>query len=300
MKYVIGLDGGGTKTKLTAVSETGEVLLEAAGGPSNICSNDRATVEDNMKQLLSPVIYKLGEKAAVLCIGSAGIVAAGAVDFFEQILAPYADKVLVFNDAYITLFAGLREGAGLVLTAGTGSICYGKNQNGTVFRTGGWGHLMGDGGSGYDIGLTSLRYLADCHDARKPMPGYFDAYCRQIGVTDFDELVGAVHERFARKEQIASLAVTVGLYADQGDAGAVFVMQQCTDRLVLLCQLTADGLGLTENFDIKLNGSILLKNKAARAYFDSKIHERFSNCRIAPLEQEAVAGAVYLAMQELS
>lgn len=297
MRYVIGLDGGGTKTKLVAADETGKILYEAEGGPSNVCSNERKTVEKNMNLLLTPVIEQFCQKATALCIGSAGIVAAGAVEFFERVLSPFADKVLVYNDAYITLYAGLEEEAGLVLTAGTGSICYGKNQDGCVFRTGGWGHLMGDGGSGYDIGLSSLRFLADCRDARKPMPGYFDAFLDTVGVSSFDELVGAVHERFAKKDQIASLAAITGRYAGQGDLGAIEVIEQCTSRLVKLCALAAEGLGLTDDFDVKLNGSILKKDRVARAYFDREMHARFPGCRIAPLESEAAVGAIYLALQ---
>ena len=300
MKYIIGLDGGGTKTKLTAADENGVTLYESEGGPSNVCSNERIAVEENMKRLLAPVRERFGGKAAALCIGSAGIVAAGATEFFERVLAPYAEKVLVYNDAYITLFAGLEEGAGLVLTAGTGSICYGKDQNGNVFRTGGWGHLMGDGGSGYDIGLTSLRYLADCRDASKPMPKYFDAFLEVVGVSSFDELVGAVHERYAKKEQIASLAAITGRFAGQGDFGAVEVIEQCTSRLVSLCRLTAEGLGLDKNFDVKLNGSILRKDRVARNYFDQKMKKLYPDCRIAPLEREAAAGAIYLALQAIS
>ncbi len=299
-EWAVGIDGGGTKTKLLAVDPAGKVVLELIGGPSNLCSNSRKTVRANLCQLLDQLHRQTGGvRVGGLCLGSAGLVAKEAESFFREMVAPYAEKVLVYNDAYITVFANIGEGNRLVVTAGTGSICYGKALSGEIFRAGGWGHLMGDEGSGYDIGWTALHHIARYHDEGRPFPPYFRAFCRELGVDSFEDLVAFVHERYDQKEQIASLARLVSDSAEQGDDAAVGVLDICMERLAELCTLVVHRLQLGDSFSVRMNGSILLRS-AAGPRFCTAMKRRYPACTLLPIDREAALGAACLARQEMA
>lgn len=299
-EWAVGIDGGGTKTKLLAVDPAGRVVLERIGGPSNLCSNSRETVRTNMGQLLDQLRRQTGGvRVGGLCLGSAGLVAKEAETFFREMVAPYAEKVLVCNDAYITVFANIGEGNSLVVTAGTGSICYGKALTGEMFRAGGWGHLMGDEGSGYDIGWTALHQIARYHDEERPLPSYFRAFCRELRVDSFEDLVAFIHERYNQKGQIASLARLVSDSAERGDEAAVGVLDTCMERLVELCALVVRRLQLGGAFFVRMNGSILLRS-AAGPRFEAAMKRRYPACTLLPIDREAALGAAYLARQEMA
>ena len=76
--------------------------------------------------------------------------------------------VLVVNDALVALEAGAGDGPGIVLIAGTGSICYGRNEEGQAARAGGWGYMLGDEGSGWWIGRRALSAVMRQFDGRGP------------------------------------------------------------------------------------------------------------------------------------
>lgn len=134
MKCVIGIDGGGTKTLLRITDLEGRVLTEQTGGLSNICASDRKTVEDNLRDLLNRSLKELpsNREIAAVCIGSAGVVAKENVLFFKEFLKEMTEcgNVIVYTDAYVALFANLESKPGVSVTAGTGSICCGKNRQG--------------------------------------------------------------------------------------------------------------------------------------------------------------------------
>jgi N-acetylglucosamine kinase-like BadF-type ATPase len=137
LKCVIGIDGGGTKTLLRITDLEGRVLTEQTGGLSNICASDRKTVEDNLRDLLNRSLKELpsNREIAAVCIGSAGVVAKENVLFFKEFLKEMTEcgNVIVYTDAYVALFANLESKPGVSVTAGTGSICCGKNRQGVFY-----------------------------------------------------------------------------------------------------------------------------------------------------------------------
>ena len=149
--YVCGWDGGGTKTEVLCLSLNGETLADAAFGPLNLNGADPERICATIRDSVAFMASQPGGLAAcqALVIGTAGVSNRAAVTLVEQTVreAGYQGPLQLLGDQEIAL-AGAVRGSGAVLVAGTGSICCGRSAQGERARSGGYGHLIDDEGSG--------------------------------------------------------------------------------------------------------------------------------------------------------
>ena len=157
----MGLDGGGTSTEALLCDGMGRVISYASGKASDFSGIPEAEANAHLKELLSEVLRPVGGLNAHLSGVYAGISGCGlpAVQaryqtFLERTLSG-AEKIRAGSDAINALNTVVGIGAGIVAIAGTGSCVY-YRESGRLFRVGGWGHLLGDEGSGYDLGRRAI------------------------------------------------------------------------------------------------------------------------------------------------
>src|SRR5690625_3997614 len=162
MTYVLGIDGGGTKTTGIIVDEDGNVVAEATVGASNPNIVGQEDLISRFTELITTLENEDAASFNRLTQVFAGISGAGhgnsqqqQRDVLRRIL-PATVPITVDNDAIIALYAGTFGRPGIVQIAGTGSITYGINEKGCRGRVGGWGHLYGVEGSSYSSGLAGL------------------------------------------------------------------------------------------------------------------------------------------------
>ena len=169
--YIIGIDGGGTGTIGILTTETGQCLAQVQSGPSNY----HVVGEAETQAVLKSVIEALCEKAGIpsvnsihFCLGMAGL--GRAED--KKVVGKICDELgisenrILTHDAHIALVGGTEKQHGVIVISGTGAIVYGINADGKEARASGWGYLLGDEGSGYDIGIKGLRAVARAADGR--------------------------------------------------------------------------------------------------------------------------------------
>lgn len=232
-RYFIGIDGGGTRTRGVVVDDTGRVVGRASG--------PAAAVDARHPERAAAVVDEVARDAAraagvsLPCDGLwAGLAGTGretARSGVEQALAPLdlARDVGVGTDveaAFEDAFAG---GPGILVCSGTGSVAIGRSEDGQVARVGGWGSLLGDEGSGYQVGLESLRRVARHVDGRGPETRLQDAILDAIGLVHVDELVVWAHD--ATKGDIAGLVPVVARSAADGDAVAGEILLAAVEEL---------------------------------------------------------------------
>src|SRR5204863_821295 len=121
----------------------------------------------------------------------------------------YKSRILVVNDALIALVAGAGDNPGIVVIAGTGSIVYGRSAAGEAARAGGWGHMIGDEGSGYWIGREALAAVMRAADGRGPSTALTAEILRHFGVADVSHLPRIVYDREAPRMSVAALGPLV-------------------------------------------------------------------------------------------
>jgi len=182
LRYVVGIDAGGSKTVGLLADEAGEVRAAARAGGANLQVQGELGVE----KVLYEVIARLeppGPIAAV-CLGMAGVDRPGERELLHGVLRRlglyWTARIRIENDAFIALVAGAPERLGIVVVAGTGSVAYGVDGEGRTARSGGWGYLLGDEGSAYWLGHAALRRAIRAADGRDEPTSLVDRLARRL------------------------------------------------------------------------------------------------------------------------
>src|SRR6266545_4619339 len=166
--HVLGIDAGGTKTVCLLADAQGAIVAEGRGPGANLHTAGELAVEKVLHEVMEAAIGDREISLAAICIGIAGVDREDEAQTVGAIMRRIArhSRVVVVNDALIALVAGAGDAPGIVVNAGTGSIVYGRNAKGEAARAGGWGHIIGDEGSGYWIGREALAAVMRAGDGR--------------------------------------------------------------------------------------------------------------------------------------
>lgn len=241
-EWYIAFDGGGTKTECLIGDSRGRILATAKGSSTNLKSRPPEKVKEEIYHLLDELfqlanIWKNQIKGVF--VSTAGGDREEDRKRWEQWILAYGikpNKLSIANDAVAALAAGSKAKNGIVLIAGTGSIAYSVNDGlEKPIRVGGWGYLLGDEGSGYDIGNKALRIILRSHDGRDDKHEKFSEYIlEQIGLKNPEQLITFLYEDSYPRKLIASIARHVISLAEQREPTAKAVIQQAIDQLVEL------------------------------------------------------------------
>ncbi|HEX6737707.1 MAG TPA: BadF/BadG/BcrA/BcrD ATPase family protein, partial [Vicinamibacteria bacterium] len=156
-----------------------------------------------------------------------------------------AAPLQVVNDSELVLAAGTPEGWGVALAAGTGSVCLGRHADGRFARVGGWGYLLGDEGSGYQVALRALRVATQTADGRADARELLQAVLRHWSLPTAAALIAHVYAPNVTQADVASLAAVVLDLAAQGDPSARAIIDEAALELARHVDAAARQLGLT-------------------------------------------------------
>ena len=300
--YIIGIDGGGTKTVGMLTTATGQQLTQVQSGPSNY----HVVGETETQAVLKNVVEELCEKAGILstsaihyCLGMAGL--GRAED--KKVIGRICDELgirenrILTHDAHIALVGGIEKQHGVIVISGTGAIVYGINADGNEARASGWGYLLGDEGSGYDIAINGLRAVARAADGRGRPTELTNRILNALELNAPSDLIRWVHA--ASRDTVAQLAEIVFDTAQTGDATAEQIVDGAADELICAASSVIEQLAFGAAFDIVLSGGNLIHQPV----FVDKLRRQFA--RITPeasvlLPKHAPAyGAVLVAQASL-
>lgn len=232
MEYVIGMDGGGTKTEAVLADSKGHILARAVVGPSNpnlISATELKRVYQTLLESLQKEVPVEFAKATQLFAGSAGVgndeTSRKVTDILRAITASEM-KIQVESDAVNALYSGTYGEAGIVQIAGTGSITYGLNEKRQQQRVGGWGYLFGDEGSGYDIGRNAISAVLDAKDGHGKPTLLTGMILEHFCAKDELDMVQKIYAYPAPKTSISPLTKIVFEAYKQTDAVAVTIVSK--------------------------------------------------------------------------
>lgn len=290
--YVIGIDGGGTKTRLAVCAPDGTLLRRETLGAFNLS----AIGEDGFRRRTEEILALCGDMrgCGAICVGGAGVSGAAAGEILRAELAAhgFAGKLLLCGDHEIAL-AGAMQTPGCVLIAGTGSVCYGKNAAGETFRCGGGGHIIDDPGSGYTLGRDALAAALRTEDGRLSENALHAAVMDAVGGHDIQGIFDFVYFSRRGKSDIAALAPLVLRCAEQGDAVSLAILRRGATELARLVSAVTGRLGLDKKSPCALAGGLLAENNIYRRTVCEALAPF---CRPAKPEHGALFGAVQLAL----
>lgn len=252
---IAGIDGGGTHTRLELRDDENRLLSRTEFGPFNL----NAIGEAAFRRLLRQVLAACGDMAdcAKLCVGGAGISNPAVGDILGQELerAGFSGMWKLCGDQEIAL-RGAMDGPGIAVIAGTGSICFGKNQAGQTARSGGFGHLIDDGGSGYALGRDVLSTAVQALDGRCPDTAILERVYHRLGREDPGAIVSFVYDETTDKAAIARFSSIALALAEEGNPTAQAILNRGAGELYALAAAVQRRLGL-EGRPIALLGGLL-------------------------------------------
>ncbi len=296
-QLVLGIDEGGSKTRasLARVSSDNEIQLAGQGvsGASNLNATGLASASEQV-QLAIQRAFEAAEThsqtVAAICMGMSG---AGR-DTERQAWLNWAqenhvaDRIQIVTDAETVLAAGTPEGFGVALIAGTGSLAFGKNKTGEVARSGGWGYLLSDEGSGYQIAIAAIKAILKSLDGRGLETCLEVAILESLGLKHPDELIQFVYRSEINRREIAELSKLVFAAAEGGDHVALEILQQAVEELSNLVQAVVNRLDFSgAGYALALTGGILIHQHDFRL----SLCERLSQLQIEPTTIECVDDA---------
>lgn len=305
MKYLIGIDGGGTKTKAVVTKENGEIVCGLQAGASNFqrvgADGIRAVAEDILSQLSKK---KKISRQEINC-WALGLAGAGRVEDQEAVRQAVAslgfeDMVSVQSDAYIALMGAFAGNTGVIVIAGTGSICFGLDEKGTLHRSGGWGYLLGDEGSGFFIGHQSVLAALKDQDGRGEHTALKKEVEQALKLTSIDQIVRKMYiENEVQKEDIAGLAPLVFKCAHEGDEVAQKIVAQTAAEIAKMIAAVGKKMGKEGNrLDVAHIGSIFKQKDILLPQITQHLSSHFSEITIEEPRFEPAIGAVIWAFKQ--
>lgn len=271
VKFVLGIDAGGTKTQFTKFSMNGDGVGDIKLDAGNIVVDESEAIrvlhEGIKKSLLDDTDGCVG-----IVAGIAGIETSGRKKYVEKQLAVYNVPVTVISDAKLALANKLRGQDGMMLISGTGSVAYGL-KNGRFFRVGGWGHILGDEGSAYAIALKCYKKVINDLDNSGELSDFSKAYLKYIEIEDPIKAINNVYNM--DKGQIASGA---SFFASElsNVAGKDEIIDKTVQELSKAVFMLAKKMNI-DRANIALTGSVLEKNDEIRIALLDKLNDVVDN-----------------------
>ena len=299
--HVLGIDAGGTKTVCLLADERGMIVSEGRGPGANLLAAGELGVEKVLHEVMETAIGDRAITPAAICLGIAGVDREDEARTVRAIMRRigYKSRVLVVNDALIALVAGAQDAPGIVIIAGTGSIVYGRNAAGEAARAGGWGHMIGDEGSGYWIGREALAAVMRAADGRGPATQLGGDILAHFAVDDESRLPRIVYDRDQPRMSVAALGPIVERAAELGDAVATRILERAADELVLAAGSVASQLNMRGDlFTFFLAGGIFRVVPWLSRELPRRLVEVAPRGQAQILDEEPAVGAVWLALAE--
>lgn len=291
MDTYLGIDGGGSKTRALLVDAAGKKLHYAESGPSNLNAHDEDTVRTSLCEVVRQCIKAAGAPPTAACFGISGASSIEAKMKLEAMIQPLGlRKAEITTDAAIALEGAFLSGPGLLLIAGTGSVCFGKSMTGEIYRTGGWGWLADDAGSAAWIGQRALEIAIQENDGRIEGTDLRDALFTELEITSSDEIKSKLYRPTLSRSKLGELAPHVLGLAKEGDAASQSIRENALDELEKLIRTTANKLEGTVH-DLALSGGLFEHN----SNFREALKSRLLDFTIQEPQSSALEGSLALA-----
>ena len=292
---VLGVDGGGTKTLAAVVDRGGALVALAAGSGTNPL--DEARWRDHLAGVVRSALT--GVDPARLAGAAFGLPVHGEVAAISVEQRGLVDSLVgqasIRNDVHTAHEGAFAGGRGVLLLAGTGSMCWAADSSGFQVRVGGWGDGFGDEGSAHWIGHAALSRTAQILDGRAEGPAFCDAVLKAVGVARDavpDGLLRWFYEHPHRRPAVAALASVVDALASRGDGAAAAILAAAAEALALHVAAARQKLDLPDAGPWCFVGGVS-RSAAMRAL----LAERLGSCPSPPL-LPPVGGAAWRAASD--
>ena len=264
---ILGVDGGATKTiAFLGDARTGAILGRGRSRGSNFHAHAPHTALTELETAIALAFADAQlERRPVLaaCMGVAGVSRGEDEHMVRQWVADQhiAEQLLIANDGWLVISAGTPDGVGVGLICGTGSIAVGRDAQAQTVRAGGWGYLIGDEGSGYDVAVMALRAASHAADGRGPHTEILPALLRHWKLSVPADLITFLYGSTDPRVQMADIGPLVVDVANAGDAVANDIVARAAHELASMVRTVSRALQLPHPVPVAVAGSMIVQSE---------------------------------------
>jgi N-acetylglucosamine kinase-like BadF-type ATPase len=238
MKLYLGVDGGQSGTAALIGDDSGRVLGSGEAGPCNhaAAGEGRAKLEHAVLYSVAAACRQAGLDPQTVEFEAACFGMSGGPEDKREIIAGIlrAKRLIVTNDAVIALAGATTNGEGIITISGTGSIGFGRNANGRTARVGGWGHIFGDEGSGFDIARRATRAALRMEEGWGPPTRLREILLEATGAANSNDMLHRFYGDDWHRSRVALLAPLVDRAAMESDAVAQEIIHSAAQELAMI------------------------------------------------------------------
>ena len=309
MDYILGVDGGGTKTTLLITDIKGNNIAESESGSSNYKSVGIELARANISRAILKAMEKINNFKKFtfksVCFGLSGNDSSEDRNIYHKIIFDSKikdyldpDNTIICNDTRIGLAAGSDSKNGIMIICGTGSNCFGINEEGKEVKVNGWDFILGDEGSGYEIGIKGLRALMRAYDGRGKSTLLSKTILEDLNIKNVSELIRWAYSGPFFKDKIAAVAKIVCRTAEMGDKISIKILKGEAMEAVNSVTMVANELKLAgKKFDLVFVGNVFKCEKYFKSILMVKLKSKFTEINFVPLTRKPVEGAIKLALK---
>lgn len=304
--YVLGIDGGGTKTTGVVTDENGNVYMQAVTGRSNpntLSQDEFQNVMSGLLLRLKKQHTKIYDQISVCFAGLAGVGESGRDVEVANLLSNYlprGTKILIKNDAFNALYSGTLGEPGVVQIAGTGTITFGFNEEQKMVRSGGWGYLFDDEGSGFYLGNEALRAVFKEFDNRGPTTSLTTRFLNYFQVQAVPDIIGKVYGEEHPRSVIAPLArLVVEASVANDEVSKNIILNACKEMMLSVISCHNQLFGAEHPTTIVLSGGVFTNSELFIRQFKELSYETLPNVIFQQTKVPPVGGAVIAGLKSL-
>lgn len=311
MDYILGVDGGGTKTSVQICNLDGKLFSKDEAGSGNYKGVGIKKAELNITDAILRAMKKIKNEKEIFfkssCFGLSGLDSSADLDIYRKIIfnekiKNYLNpqKTIICNDSRIGLVAGTDSKNGIIIICGTGSNCFGINEEGEEAKANGWDYILGDEGSGYEIGIKALRAAMRAYDGRGKNTLLLETILEDLKLKDVEELIKWVYGNPFTTDRFAVISKTVCRTAEMGDKISADILEKEAEEAFISISAVARKLDLTNrDFDLVFVGNVFKCERYFKAVLIKKLKDKFPKINFIPLTKKPVEGAVKMALRNI-
>lgn len=311
MNYLLGVDGGGSKTTVQIADVNGKVIAQAVSGASSYKSVGINRAIGNLNTAIFNAAGSLKTSGAIYfissCFGFAGNDAGEDSKTYRKIvfnnkLRSYLNSkgTIICNDTRIGLESESENKNKIILIAGTGSNCSGINEDGRQVKASGWDFILADEGSGYEVGLKALKAVMRAYDGRGEKTLLSKTILEELNLKETLDLTKWAYDGSFSKHKIGALAKTVCKTAEMGDKVSIDILAEEAYEAAISVITVAHKLGFEKkDFDLIFVGGLFKCEKYFKNILVHRLKEKFTHINFKPLIGNPVEGAIKLAIDRL-
>lgn len=301
MGYILSLDGGGTKLLCLIADATGKLVGEGKGGPTNSNFNTRSNIEHSFQTAIMQALSESGiSKEEIDLVYVATPLNPNIVREILMALLHTNVAVRAKSEFALSIFGAIQSEYGGLVQSGTGSFASIRTQE-VEHTVGGWGTIIGDEGSGYDIGRKALIETAKMLDGRNPRTMLKDKIYEQLHIHSSSELVEQIYrvEPGVQRTRIGSLCPVVSECAKLEDPIAMGILIDAAEELAILMIANLNQIEVPVGFNVSVAGGVWKAHHLLFDHFSKKVKGAHPQVTVVPPLFEPVVGGILLGLQEI-